>query len=98
MYSRRYGMVRKTLFQQLCNNFLFPFNIPHLNFTGVSPTPVADRKGDVTRDDSQRRFSRQHSVAMLEQCGHYSKQCRNNIATLCCAKNRLCESSRVTSP
>ena len=35
---------------------------------------------------------------MLEQCCNYSKQCRNNVATLCCAKNRRCESSRVTSP
>ena len=34
----------------------------------------------------------------LEQCCHYSKQCRNNVATLCCAKNRRCESSLVTSP
>ena len=55
-------------------------------------------KGDVTRDYSQRRFLAQHSVAMLEQCCNYSKQCRNNVATLCCAKNRRCESSRVTSP
>ena len=55
-------------------------------------------KGDVTRDDSQRRFLAQHSVAMLEQCCNYSKQCRNNIATLCCAKKSRCESSRVTSP
>ena len=35
-------------------------------------------KGDVARDDSQRRFLAQHSVAMLEQCGH-SKQCRNVV-------------------
>ena len=35
---------------------------------------------------------------MLEQCGNYSKQCGNNFATLCCAKTRRCESSRVTSP
>ena len=35
---------------------------------------------------------------MLEQCCNYSKQCHNNVATLCCAKNRRCESSRVTSP
>ena len=55
-------------------------------------------KGDITRDDSQRRFLAQRSVAMLELCCNYSKQCRNNIATLCCAKNRRCESSRVTSP
>ena len=55
-------------------------------------------KGDVTRDDSQQRFLEQHSVAMLEQCCNHSKQCRNNVATLCCARNRRCESSRVTSP
>ena len=54
--------------------------------------------GDVTLDDSQRRFLVQHSVAMLEQCCNHSKQCGNNVATLCCPKNRRCESSRVTSP
>ena len=59
---------------------------------------VVPRKGDVTRDDSQRRFLAQHRVATLEQCCNHSKQCRNNVATLCCAKNRRCESSRVTSP
>ena len=52
-------------------------------------------KGDATRDDSQRRFlSTTDSVAMLEPCRNYSKQCRINVATLCCAKNRPCESSR----
>ena len=35
---------------------------------------------------------------MLEQCCDRSKQCPNNVATLCCAKGRCCESSRVTSP
>ena len=55
-------------------------------------------KGDVTRDDLQRRFSRQHNFAMLEKCGSYSKQRGNNVAMLCCTKNRRCESSRVTSP
>ena len=44
--------------------------------------------GDGTRDDSQRRFSAQQSVATLLQ----------HIVTLCCVKNRRCESSRVTSP
>ena len=29
---------------------------------------------------------------------HYSKKCPNNVATLCCTKNRRCESSCVTSP
>ena len=47
---------------------------------------------DVTRDNSQRRFLAQHSVAMLKQCCNNSKQRRNNVATLCCAKNRRCES------
>ena len=55
-------------------------------------------KGDVTRDDSKRRFLAQHSVAILEQCCNHSKQCGNNDATMCGAKSRLCESSRVTSP
>ena len=40
----------------------------------------------------------QHGVAMLEQCRNHLKQCHNNVATLCCAKNRRCESSHVTSP
>ena len=56
--------------------------------------------GDVTRDESQRRFLAQHNAAMLEQCCNHSKQCRNNVARLCCpknVKNRRCESSRVTS-
>ena len=55
-------------------------------------------KGDVTQDDSQGQFLAQHSVAVLEQCCTFSKKCRNNVATLHCAKNRRCESSRVTSP
>ena len=37
-------------------------------------------KGDVTRENSQRRFLVQHSVAMLEQCCNYSEQCGNNVA------------------
>ena len=55
-------------------------------------------QGDVRRYDSQRRFLAQHSVAVLEQCCNYSKQCRNNIAMLCWANNRCGESSRVTIP
>ena len=46
----------------------------------------------------QRRFQAQHSVAILERCCNYSWQCRNNMGTLCYAKNRCCESSRGTSP
>ena len=35
---------------------------------------------------------------MWEQCCDHSKQCRNNIATLCYATNHWFELSRVTSP
>ena len=35
---------------------------------------------------------------MLEQRCNHSKQCRKNVASLCWAKNRRCESYRVTSP
>ena len=35
---------------------------------------------------------------MLEQCCNHSKQFCDNVATLCCAEGRCCESSRVTSP
>ena len=34
-------------------------------------------------------------ATMLEQCCDSSKQCWNNVAMLCCAENRRCESSRV---
>ena len=47
---------------------------------------------------SQRRFLTQHIVSMLEQCWKHLKQCLNNVVTLCYAKNRRCESSRVASP
>ena len=35
---------------------------------------------------------------MLEQRCNHLNQCRNNFATQCCAKNRCCESPRVTPP
>ena len=58
-----------------------------------------DLKGDVTRDSLQRRFLAKQSVeTMLKQCCNRSKQYRNNVTTLHCAKNRRCELSRVTSP
>ena len=53
---------------------------------------------DVTRDNSQRPFLAQRSVAtLLGHCFEWLQHCFN-IATLSCAKNRRCESSRVTSP
>ena len=59
---------------------------------------VNESYSDVTRDDLQRRFLAQHSVATLSwHCFEWLQHC-SSIATLCCAKNRRCESSRVTSP
>ena len=53
------------------------------------------RKGDISRDNSQRRFLAQHSVAtLLRHCFEWLQHC-SNIAAQCCAKNRRCESSRV---
>ena len=53
---------------------------------------------DTTRDDSQRRFLAQHSVAALLRQWFERLQHSASVATLCCAKNRRCKSSRVTSP
>ena len=59
-------------------------------------------KDDFTRDDSQRRFLAQHSVATsLRRCFEWLQQQQvaiSSIATLCSVKNSICESSRVTSP
>ena len=55
-------------------------------------------KGENTRDDLQRRFLAQYSVAiLLRHCFEWLQHC-SNIATLCCAKTRRGEASRVTSP
>ena len=35
---------------------------------------------------------------MLDQLCNYSKQCRDNVATLYCTKNRRRKASRLTSP
>ena len=51
-------------------------------------------RGTIRNDD----FLAQHSVAMLEQCCKHLKHCRNNVATLCCAKNRRDNSSRSRAP
>lgn len=54
-------------------------------------------KGNVTWNDLQQELLAKHSVAMLEQSCNHSRQ-SGNFATLCCTKNRRCESSGVTSP
>ena len=54
------------------------------------------------RDDSQRRFLAQHSVAtLLRRCFEWLQHQQvaiSSIATLYSVKNSICESSRVTSP
>ena len=67
------------------------FQVPCLQVGG-------SHKGNATQEDSQRRFLAQHSVAtLLQHCFEELQHC-SNIATWCCAKNRHCESSHVTSP
>ena len=58
----------------------------------VDALPQESGSFDVTRDDSERRFLAQHRVL---QSWNDIVIMRNNVATLCCAKNRRCESSRV---
>ena len=48
--------------------------------------------GDVARYDSQNIVA-----TLLGHCFEWLQHC-SSIATLCCAKNRSCKSSRVTSP
>ena len=74
-----------------------PLNTGTFCGPSVSVSTEFDCKGDVTRDDSQRRFLAQHSVAtLLRHCFEWLQHW-SSIATLYCAKNRRCESSRVTS-
>ena len=44
-----------------------------------------------------RNLAQNSVVTLLRHCFDWLQHC-SNIATLCCAKNRRCESSRVTSP
>ena len=54
--------------------------------------------GEAKRDDSQRRFLAQHSVAtLLLHCFEWLQHCFS-VAMLCCAKIRRFDSSPVTSP
>ena len=53
-------------------------------------------KGDVRQEDLQQQILAQHYIAMLEQCCNCSKQRRNNVVNMCCAKNSRCESFRIT--
>ena len=88
-------------------NIFLPLMGPHMQRVGLGyvhtilesfPCRQVICNSSLTPDDSQQRFLTQDMVAMLEQCCNHSKQCRNKVATLCCAENCRCESSRVTSP
>ena len=90
------------LFDRSKNNFGDIHMSPGLDLASpslsLSPIILSWRKGDVTRDDSQRRFSAQHSVTtLLRHCFESLQHC-SNIATLFCDNSRRCKSSRVTSP
>ena len=50
--------------------------------------------GTIRNDD----FWRNTALQYWNNVANIRKQCRKNDATLCCAKNRRCESFRVTSP
>ena len=80
--------------------FILAFLIKNLLFLLMRRRWLIQRcvhKGDVTRNDSQWRFSTPHSIAiLLRHCFEWFQHC-SNIATLCCTKNCRCKSSRVTS-
>ena len=79
----------------------FSFFLPRIPWNlhlFLQPQVTRELEGDVTRDDSQRRFWAQHRVATLLQRCFECLQHRSSIATPCRAKNRRCESFRVASP
>ena len=65
---------------------LFLLRIPRNLHLVLQAQVTRELEGDVTRDDSQRRFLAQHRVAAwLQRCFEWLQH-RSNIATLCCAK------------
>ena len=77
---------------------LFLPRIPRNLHLVLQAQVTTELEGDVTRDDSQRRFWAQHRVAALLQRCFECLQHRSSIVTPCRTKNRRCESSRVASP
>ena len=76
---------------------VIPYNFAHRRIDSKVRT-TSQVTGDVKQDDLQRRFLTQHIIStLLRHCFEWLQHC-SNIAALCCAKNRRCESSRVTSP
>ena len=83
--------------QHYCWELLHPFarnSVPTTSLTSINSTTPTTLKvmlhGTIRNDD----FYRNTEL----QCWNNVVTIRNNAATLCCAKNRLCKSSRVTSP
>ena len=83
--------------QHYCWDLLRQFarnSVPTTSLTSTnSTTPITLKvilHGTIRNDD----FYRNTEL----QCWNNVVTIRNNAATLCCAKNRLCKSSRVTSP
>ena len=101
MYSRGDGQALWTNWMQYPFIDQSTFTHPRTHGTSCCFSAIIESlefKGDVTRDDSQRRFLAQHSAAiLLRHCFEWLQHC-SNIATPCCTKNRRWESSRVTSP
>ena len=69
----------------------FPWKITVLCLPIASPIPLKVILHWTIRNDNCWRNT-------VSQCWNNVVTIRNNVATLCCAKNRHCESSRVTSP
>ena len=63
--------IRSTIIQHLIQCPILPFvhNQLYKRFKVIN----------ITRDDFQQQFLAEHSIAMLEQCCSYSKQCCNNV-------------------
>ena len=83
--------------QHYCWDLLRQFarkSVPTTSLTSINSTTPTTLKvmlhGTIRNDD----FYRSTEL----QCWNNVVTIRNNAATLCCAKNRLCKSSRVTSP
>ena len=64
------------------SNFSRHASMPQ-DHAAIKTSPSVMLHGTIRNDDFQRNTA---------------LQCQNSVATLCCAKNRPCESSRVTSP
>ena len=106
-FSRKEVDLARFLFHRQCIYHQKSINIQQSFRLGRRPTLYREGlininrkldKGDVTWDDLRRRFLAQHIIStLLRHCFEWWQHCFK-VATLCCAKNRRCESFRVESP